>query len=98
MSFHERRILPHLVHLSMQQATFVAYRNRVVPAAEGRVLEIGGGLNLPFYADRATEVIGLDPLPTLLSMAGQKTVPASFTSRVLLALHNLDCPGSLGST
>jgi ubiquinone/menaquinone biosynthesis C-methylase UbiE len=75
MSFYQRRILPHLVHLSMRQATFAAYRKRIVPAAEGRVLEIGvgSGLNLPFYSERATQLIGLDPSATLLSMAGKAT-------------------------
>jgi ubiquinone/menaquinone biosynthesis C-methylase UbiE len=73
MSFYQRRILPHLVHQSMRQTTFAAYRKRIVPAAEGRVLEIGvgSGLNLPFYSEQATHMIGLDPSAPLLSMAGK---------------------------
>jgi hypothetical protein len=43
MGFYENRILPYLVHLSMRQETFSAYRRRVVPPANGRVLEIGIG-------------------------------------------------------
>lgn len=71
MGFYEDRILPHLVHLSMRQDTFTAYRRRVVPAARGRVLEIGvgSGLNLPFYTHAAGHVIGVDTSPRLLSMA-----------------------------
>ena len=71
MGFYENRILPYLVHLSMRQDTFSAYRRRVVPAAHGRVLEIGvgSGLNLPFYASAVSRVIGLDPSSKLLSMA-----------------------------
>jgi ubiquinone/menaquinone biosynthesis C-methylase UbiE len=63
--------LPYLVQMSMRQATFTPYRRRLLPAAEGRVLEIGvgSGLNLPFYGASATHVIGLDPSPKLLSMA-----------------------------
>jgi drug/metabolite transporter superfamily protein YnfA len=38
MSFHAERILPHLVHKSMRQSTLTAYRRRLVPSAEGRVL------------------------------------------------------------
>jgi hypothetical protein len=51
MSFYEERILPYLVHLSMRHEPFAAYRCRVVPGAEGQVLEIGlgSGLNLPYY-------------------------------------------------
>jgi ubiquinone/menaquinone biosynthesis C-methylase UbiE len=73
MGFYENRILPHLVHLSMRQNTFLAYRRRLVPAAQGRVLEIGvgSGLNLPLYTDAADHVVGLDTSPRLLSMARQ---------------------------
>src|SRR3970040_1388148 len=73
MGFYEDPILPHLVHLSMRQDTFSAYRRRVVPAAQGRVLEIGvgSGLNLPLYTDAAKRVVGLDTSPRLLSMARQ---------------------------
>ena len=71
MSFYQDHILPRLIHLAMRQRNLAAYRNRVVPAAEGRVLEIGigSGLNLPFYTDKAELVIGLDPSPKLLAMA-----------------------------
>jgi ubiquinone/menaquinone biosynthesis C-methylase UbiE len=71
MGFYQDRILPFLIDLSMRQRQLAAYRNRVIPAAEGRVLEIGmgSGLNLPFYTDKVQRVIGLDPSPRLLSMA-----------------------------
>jgi ubiquinone/menaquinone biosynthesis C-methylase UbiE len=71
MNLYQHWILPYLVHVSMRQATFTAYRRRVVPSAQARVLEIGvgSGLNLPFYSASATRVIGLDPSPKLLSMA-----------------------------
>jgi ubiquinone/menaquinone biosynthesis C-methylase UbiE len=75
MGLYQDRILPHLVHLSMRQQTFAPYRERVVSAAEGRVLEIGvgSGLNLPFYSEGTACVIGLDPSGRLLSMAQQGT-------------------------
>lgn len=71
MGFYEHRILPRLVDLSMRQDTFLAYRRRLIPAARGRVLEIGvgSGLNLPLYTGAATQVVGLDTSPRLLSMA-----------------------------
>jgi ubiquinone/menaquinone biosynthesis C-methylase UbiE len=73
MGFYQDQILPFVIHLAMRQRNLTAYRSRVVPAAEGRVLEIGigSGLNLPFYTRKAERVIGLDPSPKLLSMAGQ---------------------------
>ena len=57
----------------MRQRMLAPYRERVVSSARGRVLEvgIGSGLNLPFYASVATEIIGLDPSPKLLEMANK---------------------------
>jgi len=71
MGFYQDHILPRLINLAMGQRNLAAYRHRIVPAAEGRVLEvgIGSGLNLPFYTQKAELVIGLDPSPRLLSMA-----------------------------
>jgi ubiquinone/menaquinone biosynthesis C-methylase UbiE len=76
MGFYEDRILPHLVHLSMRQETFTGYRRRMAAAAEGRVLEVGvgSGLNLPFYCDGVTRIVGIDPSLRLLAMAGKSSV------------------------
>jgi ubiquinone/menaquinone biosynthesis C-methylase UbiE len=58
----------------MRNRLLEPYRQRIVGLAEGRVLEIGvgSGMNLPFYNERATEVIGLEPHPRLLQMASHK--------------------------
>jgi ubiquinone/menaquinone biosynthesis C-methylase UbiE len=79
MGFYQDHILPRLINLAMRQRNLAAYRHRIVPAAEGRVLEvgIGSGLNLPFYTQKAELVIGLDPSPRLLSMARRARQPAS---------------------
>jgi ubiquinone/menaquinone biosynthesis C-methylase UbiE len=71
MGFYQNQIVPLLINLTMRQRNLTAYRSRVVPAAEGQVLEIGigSGLNLPFYTRNVRQVIGLDPSPKLLSMA-----------------------------
>ena len=71
MSFYQRHILPHLLHFAMRQNDLVPLRNRVIGAAEGRVLEvgIGSGLNFPIYGATVTSVIGLEPSPELLWMA-----------------------------
>jgi ubiquinone/menaquinone biosynthesis C-methylase UbiE len=78
MGFYQDQILPHLLHLSMRRRHFHAYRNRVISAAEGHVLEIGigAGLNLPYYSAQAERVIGLDPSPKMLAMARQATSTA----------------------
>jgi SAM-dependent methyltransferase len=71
MAFYQEQIVPLFINLAMRQRNLAAYRSRVVPAAEGRVLEIGigSGLNLPYYSRNVQDVIGLDPSPKLLGMA-----------------------------
>ena len=71
MGVYDDHILPSLINLTMRQKRLAAYRSRVIPNAEGRVLEVGvgSGLNLPFYTEKVQRVIALDPSPTLLSMA-----------------------------
>lgn len=75
MSFYHDRILPCLIHLTMRQQNLVPYRQRVMSAAEGRILEVGvgSGLNLPFYSDKAGHVFALDPSPRLLDRAQKET-------------------------
>ena len=58
----------------MQNKNLAVYRERVVPEATGRVLEIGigSGLNLPLYSrENVQQVIGLEPSPKLLEIAGR---------------------------
>ncbi len=71
MGIYQDQIVPLLINWSMRQKDLAAYRSRVIPAAAGRVLEIGigSGLNLPFYSRNVTRVIGLEPSPKLLAMA-----------------------------
>src|SRR3546814_12408390 len=71
MGFYHDRILPCLIHLTMRQHNLVPYRQRVISAAEGRIIEVGvgSGLNLPFSSDKAGNGDALDPSSTLLDRA-----------------------------
>lgn len=80
MGIYERWLLPRLVDLVMRNEEATRFRLRTIPAARGRVLEIGSGsgLNLPFYGAAVTRLYALDPSRPLLDMAGRKRPPAGF--------------------
>jgi ubiquinone/menaquinone biosynthesis C-methylase UbiE len=64
MGVYIDRVLPHVIHLACRSGGVREQRERIVPLAGGRVLEVGlgSGLNLPFYdRDRVELVWGLEP-------------------------------------
>jgi ubiquinone/menaquinone biosynthesis C-methylase UbiE len=71
MGFYRERIIPHIINVSMRNRELTPYRERVIGAAEGRVLEIGAGsgLNLPLYPAATREVLALEPSLRLIRMA-----------------------------
>src|SRR5947208_13355035 len=71
MGFYNDIILPRLCDLAMRNKELLPFRQRVIGAAEGRVLEIGvgSGKNLPFYRPPVREVLALEPAPRLVAMA-----------------------------
>jgi ubiquinone/menaquinone biosynthesis C-methylase UbiE len=72
MGLYEKYLLPPLLSLAMGAKPIRYQRKKVVPLAEGRVLEIGigAGHNLPFYdASRVSKVIGLEPSPEMRARA-----------------------------
>src|SRR6516165_9747673 len=72
MGFYQDQIVPLLINWSMRQRNLTVYRSRIIPAAGGRVLEIGigSGLNLLFYSRNVTRVIGLEPSQRLAQSLG----------------------------
>ncbi|MEX2525238.1 MAG: class I SAM-dependent methyltransferase [Gammaproteobacteria bacterium] len=64
MSIYENHILPHVIHFLCSTEPAQKQRQKVIPQAEGRVLEVGmgSGLNLPFYnRDKVEFIWGLEP-------------------------------------
>lgn len=85
MSFYRRYIIPRLTHLAMRQKQLLPFRQRVIGAAEGRVLEIGigSGLNFPLYGAGVKSVIGLEPSSELLNMARPRAAAAAASITLL---------------
>lgn len=69
-SWWERNIVPKLIGCACAQPQIMKARSRIVPQADGDVLELGcgGGINMAFYDPaRIKSFAGLDPSPALLN-------------------------------
>ena len=81
LGFYDRHILPHVIDFACGQEPVAHQRERVVPMAVGRVVEIGlgSGLNLRFYdPEKVTAVIGVDPAGEMLAKAARRTAGLAF--------------------
>ena len=74
MTIWDRRILPVLLDKACRSGPIREERERLVPQAVGRTIEIGvgTGLNLPFYTREVTEVVGIDPSAAILAKARER--------------------------
>jgi len=90
MGFYDRHILPFLLNAAMSAKPISYQRRKVVPRAEGRVLEIGfgAGHNLPFYdATKVTHLWALEPAKEMRARA------ASRVKESPLKIEFIDLPG-----
>ena len=90
MGFYDRHILPFLLNAAMSAKPISYQRRKVVPRAEGRVLEIGfgAGHNLPFYdATKVTHLWALEPAKEMRARAASRVKDSP------LKIEFIDLPG-----
>ena len=71
---YDKYICPHLINYAMQMKPFRKQREKVIPFASGRILEIGigSGLNFNYYNKaNVSEVFAIEPDSILLKKAEQ---------------------------
>ena len=72
MGFYSDKVVPRLVTCACGTKPILKQREKVVPEARGRVLEIGmgAGHNLPYYrAEQVERIVGIDPCSTSWALA-----------------------------
>ena len=77
--WYDRHILPYLLDLACGIKPIRQQREKVVPGANGRVLEIGigTGLNMPYYdKSKVTKITGLEPAAQMLRLASRRIAQA----------------------
>lgn len=90
MSWYEEKILPHIINLACSVKPARKQREKIVPLAEGDVLEIGigSGLNLPFYdPQKVRKIWGLEP------SEGMRQLAEKNLEGMNLDLEFIDLPG-----
>ena len=86
MGLYSRYILPTVISCGCSAPAISVHRRRLVPRAEGVVLELGmgSGLNLPFYDPaKVAKVYGLEPDCGMLAKAARRAAKAPVRVRVL---------------
>jgi ubiquinone/menaquinone biosynthesis C-methylase UbiE len=81
MGFYENRIVPRLIDLACGAKPVLKQREKIVPLASGRVLEVGMGpaINVPFYDPSKVEMVwGLEPSDGMRRKAAPRLAKAPF--------------------
>ena len=72
MGLYDKYILPKFLNCACGSNPINYQRQKIVPLAKGKVLDIGigSGLNIPFYnSNKIDRVIGIDPSHELIELA-----------------------------
>ena len=85
MGFYDKHILPRLLNTAMGAKPITYQRKKVVPRAQGRVLEIGfgAGHNLPYYDPGKVERIwALEPSAEMRERSAERRAASADTAGV----------------
>ncbi len=85
-SLYERWIFPRLVNCACAGPAIAKQREKVVPGASGRVLELGMGsaLNLPYYDPARVERLdAIEPLAELRALAARNAADAGLRAELV---------------
>ena len=78
-NFYDRFFLPYILDLACGVSPVTQQRQKVVPLAQGKVLEIGmgTGLNVPYYdKQRVQKIVGVDPAMQMHALAQKRIAKA----------------------
>ena len=81
MGFYSNYVVPRFVTCACGSKPIVRQRQKVVPRARGKILEIGlgAGHNIPHYDhERVDRVIGIDPCETSWQLAQERVNAVPF--------------------
>lgn len=98
-NWYDRYLLPYLIDLACGIGPVGRQRQKVVPQARGRVLEIGMGTgrNVPYYdPSRVTQVVGVDPALRMHHLA-RKRIERSGLNVELMGLSAEKLPAANAS-
>ncbi len=90
MGFYDDRVLPRIINLACGAKPNRKQREKIVPRAEGDVLEIGfgSGLNVPYYdTQKVRKIFALEP------SAGMRKLAAERVAESTLDIEFIDLPG-----
>ncbi len=81
MGLYDKYVMPRFINFACGSNPILKQREKVVPHAEGRVLEIGigPGINLPYYnKDKIEKFWGLEPAEEMRTLAQPRIEEAGF--------------------
>ena len=96
LGLYDRLVLPYLLDVACGLPMVQAQRQKLIPKAQGRVLEVGMGTgrNLPFYdRSRITALVGVDPALQMHRLAHKRSRAAGIAVELMgLSAEQLPTP------